>query len=142
MCLRFYLYSGLKANPSKSACFFANVPVGAIHAILEESGFQWGELLITFLGLPLITSRLSKSDCMVLVNKICQRISCWTSYIFLSYAGRLLVIKSVLFAMQSYWASFMFLPNSVLKILQSTLARFLWAGNAEKCHHKISWIQC
>lgn len=38
--------------------------------ILNELGFQEGSLLVWYLGVPIITSRLRKVDCAVLVKRI------------------------------------------------------------------------
>lgn len=78
----------------------SNVPVGVIHQVLSASGFQWGEVSITFMGLPLITYRLKKSDCIPLFHKLCSRLLLWINR-FLSYSGRSQLICSILFAIQS-----------------------------------------
>lgn len=87
--------SGLKPNMQKSDCFFGNVSCEVIQSILDTTGLSQGSFPIRYLGLPLITGKLKISDCMPLVRKLCARIEVWTS-IFLSYAGRLQLIKSVL----------------------------------------------
>lgn len=55
-------------------------------------GFQHQALPIRYLGVPLITTRLTHTDCLPLVEKITTRIKLWTSA-SLTYAGRLQLIK-------------------------------------------------
>lgn len=110
---RFSTMSGLNANSDKSTCFFCNV-----------------------------SSRLTKSDCMPLVDRLCGKIEAWTAN-SLRYSGRLQLIKSVLFGIQGYWSSFVFLPKGILKLVQSCLARFLWGGGVSNaCHYKVAWSDC
>lgn len=139
---KFAAISGLKPNPSKCSCFFSNVPLQVIHNITRTSGFSWGDLPVTYLGLPLITSSLTKVHCQPLIMKICLKLQQWYN-IFLSFAGRLQLIKTVLMGIFSYWSAHIFLPVSTLKEIQAKCARFLWAGsNATSCHFKVSWKDC
>lgn len=106
------------------------------------TGYSWGDLPVTYLGLPLITKCLSRANCQPLLMKICSKLQLWTN-IFLSFAGRLQLIKTVLMGIFNYWAGHLFLPVSILKDIQSKCARFLWAGiNATSCHYKVSWKDC
>lgn len=138
----FAAISGLKPNPDKCSCFFSNVSLQVIQNVLNFSGFSWGDLPVSYLGIPLITRCLSKLDCQPLLMKICSKLLMWTN-IFLSFAGRLQLIKSVLMGIFNYWAGHIFLPVSILKEIQSKCARFLWAGsNTTTCHYKVSWKEC
>ncbi|KAK4384056.1 hypothetical protein Sango_3096100 [Sesamum angolense] len=67
-----------------------------------------------YLGLPLLASRLSISDCKPLLLKIDSRLKGWES-IQLSFAGRLQLIKSVLMALNVYWAMAFILPKGVIR---------------------------
>ncbi|KAK1360680.1 hypothetical protein POM88_045154 [Heracleum sosnowskyi] len=139
---RFFNASGLKPNPLKSACYFCNVDQDTVQSTLTTSGFSRGSFPFKYLGLPLITGRLSATDCKELTDKLCNRIDHWTSR-FLRYSGRLLLLKTVLFSIQGYWASYLFLPKGVLKHLQSLFGRFLWGGNVNsRSQHKVSWHDC
>lgn len=50
---------------------------------------------------------------------------------FLSYAGRLQLIKGVLFGMQTYWAPICVLPKKILKEIEMHCRVFLWTGKAQ-----------
>lgn len=98
----------------KSHWFFANVPQDVISVAILTSNFQIGNLPIKYLGLPLITNKLTARDCLALVNRICAKIDSWTCR-FLKFAGRLQLIKAILFGIHSYWSMYLFLPKKVLK---------------------------
>lgn len=88
-CLdNFSSISGLHLNAAKSMCFLSNSPLVTAEAILSSLGFQVGLFPAKFLGVPLITSKLSLADCRPLLERIVARISSWTNK-FLSYSGRL-----------------------------------------------------
>ena len=92
-----------------------------------------------YLGVPLITTKLKKVDCDELLRKISARITSWNSR-FLSYAGRIQLIHSVLYGIQCYWSSMFILPKSVLKEMEQMMNRFLWNGDVTKSHGiKVAW---
>lgn len=123
----------MQINASKSFCYLANVPADQSEAILSCLGFQLGTFPAKFLGVPLITSKLSRADCQPLLARIKSKISSWTNK-FLSYVGRLQLLKSVIFAIQSYWSEHFALPAAVLSEIQSSLFRFLWKGPSLQKH--------
>lgn len=134
--------SGLQLNLSKCSVFFSKLPDEIRINILEHTGFTEGSLPITYLGLPLISGKLNSRCCTPLVQRLCDRIDKWTCR-FLSIAGRLQLIKSILFAIQGYWSMYLFLPKNVLKKIQQLLANFLWGGTASNSvQHKVSWEDC
>lgn len=136
--------SGLMPNQSKSCCFFANIPTDTQHRILQLTGFQLGHLPIKYLGLPLITSKLTATDCQPLLDRFCAKIQSWTSK-FLSFGGRLTLIRVILNGIFGYWSMHLFLPKSILKKLNSIMFKFLWGGFYKpdgRCHHKVSWQDC
>ncbi|XP_059301911.1 uncharacterized protein LOC132053828 [Lycium ferocissimum] len=61
---------------------------------------------------------------------ICQRVKLWTVK-FLSYAGRVQLIKTILFSIQVYWSQIVVLPEQVVKMIEATCRTFLWTGQAE-----------
>jgi hypothetical protein len=97
-----------------------------------------GKLPVRYLGVPLITTRLTAADCEELVAKFTSRIDSWCSK-HLSFAGRLQLISSVLFSLQVFWSSILILPKVVINLLEQKLNRFLWCGKDEKAKAKVSW---
>ena len=92
-----------------------------------------------FLGVPLISTKLSLNDCIPLIDKITNRLYSWTA-LLLSFAGRAQLIQAVLLAIQSFWTAHFMLPAAVHKKIQQILTRFLWKGNAHSIGGvKVSW---
>lgn len=67
---------------------------------------------------------------MPLVEKITARLKCWSTK-FLSYSGRVQLIKSVIFEMQTYWTQIFLLPKKISKLIVTACRTFLWTGNTE-----------
>ncbi|KAL0292095.1 UNVERIFIED_CONTAM: Retrovirus-related Pol polyprotein from type-2 retrotransposable element R2DM [Sesamum radiatum] len=97
--------SGLQANLQKSHLILSRSAAAYRDSLLAILDFQEGHLPLRYLGLPLLASRLSISDCQPILRKIEARIKGWEG-VMLSFAGRVQLIKSVLSALQVYWAIF------------------------------------
>lgn len=94
---------------------------------------------VKYLGVPLISSRLTKADCSVLKDKVLSRIHSWTQK-FLSYWERAQLIQLVLFSIQTYWSSIFTLPQKVIQEIEGVLSAFLWSGTELKhSRAKIRW---
>ena len=136
----FYTYSGLKLNSNKSELFYIGVSRQEMDLIQQATGFQLGQLLVRYLGVPLIIKRLSAADCTLLIEKITARINCWTSKL-LSYAGRLQLIQSVLFSIQNYWCRQFILFKGMIKVINQKCSRFFWKGNDTPLRGaRVSWM--
>ena len=109
---RFAEWSGLRLNIQKSHIIISRSANERKGQLLSLLGFQEGHLPMRYLGLPLISSRLTISDCQPLLSKIDARIAGWEG-MSLSYAGRVQIIKSVLSALSIYWASAFILPKVI-----------------------------
>lgn len=125
----FSSWSGLLPNKNKSKVFLLGDPVSIKENIRLAFGFQEGRLPVWYLGVPIITSRLGKADCASLIDRITARIQLW-AHRFLSFAGRLQLIRSVLHSIQAFWASVFSLPISVLDRIEQLLRQFLWNGTS------------
>lgn len=124
---KFALTSGLKANQLKSCIYFGGVKEDVKHEILNVTGMKEGMLPFKYLGVPLSSQKLSVMQCKPLVQKILAKINCWATK-FLSYAGRLQLIKSVIFGIQVFWSQIFILPQKVVKQIQTACRLFLWTG--------------
>lgn len=101
--------------------------------------FAVGELPVKYLGLPLMTQAMRKQDYLPLLEKIRSRICTWTCR-FLSYAGRLQLINSVLMNIVNFWTSVFRLPSACVKEVEQICAAFLWTGPSLKTSStKVAW---
>lgn len=130
--------SGQLINKQKSSIFFSKKTsqstrsiVKAILEIDKEGGMG------KYLGLPEEFGRRKKDIFASIVGRVQLRSRSW-SLKFLSPAGKMIMIKSVLSAMPSHSMSHFKLPKGLCLELQSAMTRFWWDSNPEQ--RKMSWI--
>ncbi|CAN1218712.1 LINE-1 retrotransposable element ORF2 protein [Linum perenne] len=137
---RFYTMSGLQLNPEKTEVFSSRAVIQLIRLnIVNQTGFAEGKLPVKYLGVPLVSGKISAKDCGILIDKIAAKIKGWKVQI-LSYAGRLQLVKSVLTSMSQYWMAIFLLPKSIIKAVEKICSDFLW--NVKEGEHKrakIAW---
>ncbi|KAL2235437.1 UNVERIFIED_CONTAM: hypothetical protein Sindi_1275900 [Sesamum indicum] len=133
---RFAVWSGLRLNVQKSYLIISRSAQGLREEMLEALGFQEELLPLRYLGLPLLSSRLTIADCQPLLVKIDKRIAGWEG-MTLSYAGRVQIIKSVLMSLSFYWASAFILPKRVTNEIEKRLRNFLWKGPTNSGYAKL-----
>ncbi|XP_070020891.1 uncharacterized protein [Nicotiana sylvestris] len=119
--------SGLHTSAAKSNIYSANMEEQCIQDICEPTGYQRGALPFGYLGVPRSARKLSATDCEMLVEKMATKVRTWGSR-NISYAGRVMLVNSVLMHMHSYWASIFILPKKVLKSIIGICRSFLWDG--------------
>ena len=136
---KFEAFSGTQVNKQKSVVFLAGVNDSVKATILNMTGFSLGSLLVKYLGVLLISSRLSHSDCLPLLDKMMARIQSWTSR-SLCFVGRLQLISSVLYSIQTYWCSMFIIPKFTCYKIEHIFSGFMWSGkdvNARRA--KVGW---
>lgn len=80
----------------------SGVETGVKVHILSTLLYKEGVLPMRYLGVPLISTKPRATDCDSLVHRIVARVKSWTSRA-LSYAGRIQLIKSVLWPASSFF---------------------------------------
>ncbi|CAL1382659.1 unnamed protein product [Linum trigynum] len=119
---------------------FGGIPAEEHKIIAGSTGFPLGTFPVRYLGMPLMSGKLSKTDCQVLVEKITTRIRGWNSK-SLSYDGRIQLISSVISSVLQYWMSVFLLPQSVLKGFEAICNMFLWGvvNNGTRAKALVAW---
>ncbi|XP_075074555.1 uncharacterized protein LOC142162138 [Nicotiana tabacum] len=136
---KFSIASGLQANADKSSMYIAGVPQHIKELLLDLTGFIEGYIPFKYLGVPLSATKLNIHQCLSLVERITEKINCWLARM-LSYSGRIQLIKSVLFGIQTYWAQIFLLPKKIMKMIETICMTFLWTGsNAISRKALITW---
>lgn len=118
--------SGQSINLAKSSITFSSkTPDEAKRRIREQFRIHNEGGVGKYLRLPKHFGRRKRDIFAALVDRLRQKAHSWTSR-FLSGAGKLVLLKSVLAAMPVYSMSCFKLPHSLVKQLQSVLTRFWW----------------
>ncbi|GJZ34901.1 hypothetical protein Tco_0580718 [Tanacetum coccineum] len=97
--------------------------------------FKFGNLPMMYLGVPLLEKCLGVADCKVLIDKLKAKVGDWKNKC-LSYAWRVKLTASVLYAMQIYWASMYLLLKSVIYDIDKILKGFLW-NQSKSCNANV-----
>ncbi|XP_056686040.1 uncharacterized protein [Spinacia oleracea] len=125
---KFSSASGLEANMDKSNIYFAGVSMCDKTDILSDQKISEACLPFRYLGVPLSSKKLSYPQCKPLEDKILARTKVWSAK-FLSYAGRLLLIKTIVFGMQTFWCQIFILPKRIIKEVEAYCRCLLWTGD-------------
>lgn len=98
-----------------------------------------GELPFRYLGVPLNSRKLSLPNCQLLIQQVKSRLSSW-SVKTLSFSGRLLLIKTVITGITTFWYSAYILPKACINKINSLCNHFLWKGSLEGHHTtRVAW---
>lgn len=136
---QFARMSGLNISLEKSTLYLAGVRAEDSADILEQFPFEAGSLPVRYLGLPLLTKKMTVQDYSPLISRIKTRISSWTAR-HLTFSGRLQLIGSVIYSITNFWMSAYRLPNQCIQEINSICAAFLWSGPVLSTHKaKIAW---
>ncbi|GFS31963.1 hypothetical protein Acr_00g0020140 [Actinidia rufa] len=135
----FEVMSGMKVNFHKSGI----CGVGIENEILDRCAgilrCKKQRLPMKYLGLPLGVSPRRQAMWKLVIELIKKRLSSWKKR-FLSFGGRLVLIKSVISSLPVYYMSLFKMPERVAKCIERIQATFLWGGDdANRKIHLISW---
>ena len=117
---------GLKVNYSKSCMTPVNLTEEKFDILANTFGCAKGTLPFTYLGLPLGLTKPKVVDFLPLVQ-CCERRLVSTS-VFLSQAGRLEIVNSVLTSQASFAIATFTLPETVLQQIDKYRKHCLWRG--------------
>ena len=101
--------SGLFPNEEKIEVFCCGMPEMEVQRILEVSGYKRSHLPFKYLGIPVVSRRISAGDCKEIVEKMTRRIRVWSTR-NLSYMARVVLVNSVLLSIHTYWSQIAILP--------------------------------
>lgn len=127
---KFSKTSGLEANLDKSSAYIGGVSWDIQQQILHSFDIPHGQLPVRYLGVPLSSKKLNYQQCKGLVEKITAKASSWYAR-KLCYTGRLQLIKTIMFGMQTSWCQIFILPKMLIKEVEAVCRSYLWTGNAE-----------
>ena len=131
--------SGLGINKQKSALLIDGGDFVRTRSLAAHFDLVQGALPVRYLGVPLMSQKMRRQDYQPLIDRINQRFTSWTAR-HLSYAGRLQLLKSVIYSTINFWSSIFVLPNQCLLKLEQMCCAFLWKGAPNSARGaKIAW---
>ena len=139
--------SGLVTNVDKCSItpiYGEQAAIQAFHVVLP---CQVLEFPIKYLGVPLSTMALPKSQYRPLIDKIGAKLPAWQGKL-LNRSGRLVLVKSTLSALPIYLMMLDKLPSWVIHEIDSLRRNFLWSGGLSiaaikdyvRLWHTLAWI--
>ncbi|CAA7052246.1 unnamed protein product [Microthlaspi erraticum] len=131
--------SGLGVNIQKTSMFCQGLDSDTLGRIQARFNLRASSLPIRYLGLPLSSKKLNVADCDPLLALIKKKMDAWTNR-FLSLAGRLSLLSSVISGIVGFWTSAFILPLKVIKKINSLSSSFLWHGKTGlSSAAKVAW---
>ncbi|XP_059650522.1 uncharacterized protein LOC132296329 [Cornus florida] len=132
--------TGLQVNKEKNSVIFSKSVRGR-RRISNILRFQTENFPFKYLGLPLSNNNLRTGDFRMLVDKINGRLTHWNT-INLSIAGRIELLRSVLYSYLYHWVFGFKIPWEVKVDLERRFKCFLWSGKSDvKKISQLKWSQ-
>lgn len=134
----FALCSGLKINFKKSTFISINVDELFVRTATLSLNCKSGCAPFKHLGIPVGANPRRKQTWLPVIDSFKKKLSSW-AFKFLSFGGRVVLLKSVLSSLPIYFFSFYLAPISIIKKLTSMQIKFLWGGDLET--NKTAWVK-
>ncbi|KAL4366199.1 hypothetical protein GQ457_05G012670 [Hibiscus cannabinus] len=134
----FELASGLSLNLKKTKLYGVNVNENLLKSWADAIKCGVDSFLTYYLGLPLGHSRNSSALWESVVIKVRKRLEGWKGKL-LSFAGRLILIKSVLCSLPVFYMSVFQMPASGTSKINKLVANFLWGNSRGRNIHWVKW---
>lgn len=113
----------LISNEKLALYFSKHINLAQRRDLLQHSGFVEGTFPATYLGVPLVSSRLTARSIEPLVKKIHDKVAS-RKVRLLSQAGCLILLKHVLSCMATHLLAMLNVPMVFLKKINSILSTF------------------
>lgn len=131
--------SGLSMNHQKTELLIDGGSNLRCRELANRVGVSQGSLPVRYMGVPLSSRKMKKADFQPLFDKLSTRFSSWTVK-HLSYAGRLILVKTVIYPIITFWASVFLFPVECAEALERMCNGFLWKGDSSSARGaKVAW---
>ncbi|BAB09269.1 unnamed protein product [Arabidopsis thaliana] len=117
--------SGLDVNQAKLELFFGSYSDIQVVVLSDLQGTKLGIFPTRYLGLPLNQARICYTTLQPFIEKITNKLHAWTVG-FLSFAGNIKLISSVIYGMVNFWRAVFNLSKRLYAKVDSLCATFLW----------------
>jgi hypothetical protein len=134
--------TGLRVNYRKSCLVPLNISMEKAQQLAGVFGCKLESLPFTYLGLPMGTTKPRVEHFETLMNKVERRLTATSN--FLTHAGRLQLVNSVLSSLPTYAMCSLQLPVTVLKHIDRARKHCLWRGSDINAKMKplVAWEKC
>jgi hypothetical protein len=130
--------SGQKVNLNKTSVFFSrNTKPSRRQEILSLSGLAESHGIESYLGLPCFVGKSRSRAFQFIKEKVWKKLNSWRN-VFLSQAGREVLLKAVIQAIPTYCMSIFQLPISLCKDINSLMQEFWWRHLSKSS--RINWM--
>jgi hypothetical protein len=119
--------TGLKVNYQKSCIYPINVDQDKMDILAQTFGRQIGTYPFTYLGLPMGPNKPKVEDFFPLVQRMERRLVSTSN--FLTQAGKLEMVNSVLSALPTFFMSTLKLPPTIIKLIDKYRKHCFWRGS-------------
>lgn len=131
--------SGQQINLRKSSIFASKQIHGQkLMKIQQVLGCRVKNFPFTYLGAPLYKGRCKSEYFDKLIQMVVNKLEGWKTK-FISFAGKITLIKSALASMTVHTMSCMAVPRSIIQRLEKLLKAFMWSHQGQKRTHWLSW---
>ncbi|XP_074293269.1 uncharacterized protein LOC141620246 [Silene latifolia] len=105
--------------------YFGGVSGSVKAQILQCTGFTEGKFPFRYLGVPLNSAKNSREVYGALLTKLQNSLLHWSNS-FLSYAGRIQILNSVIFGIANFWCASALLPKNIMKKINKICKDYFW----------------
>jgi hypothetical protein len=107
--------------------------------ILQLSGIPATQRFDKYLGLPTLVGKSRTREFQSIKDSMWKRLNDWKT-IFLSQAGKEILLKTVIQAIPTYSMSIFFLPKGLCRDINSMMQKFWWGHKDHVSKiHLMSW---
>ncbi|KAM0071671.1 putative RNA-directed DNA polymerase [Helianthus debilis subsp. tardiflorus] len=132
------LVTGLKINRSKCKVYGVGVPRDEVLSFARVVNCEAGSLPLSHLGIPVGVNMNRFKFWKPVIDKFSAKLSSWKAN-HLSFAGRLMLAKSVLGSLPSYYLSLFAAPKTVIERIEKIRRNFVWGSSPSG--RKMRWIR-
>lgn len=132
---KYETFSGQQINLTKSSLFISKRIHGhKLEKVQQVMGCTVKSFPFTYLGAPLYRGRYKAEYFDRIIQLVTNRLEGWKNR-FISFAGKIILLKSVLASIPIHTLSCMAVPKSVIQRLENLMKHFLWSQQGQKQIH-------
>ncbi|KAJ0837719.1 putative RNA-directed DNA polymerase [Helianthus annuus] len=135
----FFICSGLKINLEKSLLYGIGTSSTECEDMANEVGCKARSPPFKYLGLMVGANMNHVSNWHPVYESFRARLAKWKAHL-LSIGGRVVIIKSVLESLLTFYFSLYKAPKKVIQELESMMKKFLWGGGGSLEERKMHWV--